>query len=134
MLSRSERAIAAALKLLDGIWSEAREDIWIKRTLGAPVDRLPDIGEDAAVARSRRAAELLSELDSIELDALPRDLALSLRLSRYSLERKAKEGEWYWTVFDPLGVGFFAMFAATAYGGGFMLQSIGGMIAQFRFA
>lgn len=133
MPSGSDQTTAAALKLLDAVWADMREDIWVKRSLGVPVDRLPDLSEAAVVERSSHAAELLRQLDAVDPDALPGELALSLRMVRSSLERKAKEGEWYWTVFDPLGVGFFAMFAATAYGGGFLLQSIGGMIAQFRF-
>lgn len=133
-MSRLEdEAIAKALVVLDGVWSEVRESPWVKRDRGDPIDRLPDIGEAAAKRRSERAANLLRRLDSVSMELLPQDMRLSLGAARFTLERMAREGDWYWLVFDPLGGGFFALFAPCSYGGGFLLKMVAGMVAQHRF-
>lgn len=128
-----DEPIAEALVVLDGVWSEVRESPWVKRDLGVPIDRLPDIGEAAAKRRSDRAEKLLRRLGLINMELLPHDLRLSLGSARFTLERMAKEGKWYWLVFDPLGAGFFALFAPCSYGGGFLLKIVAGMVAQHRF-
>jgi uncharacterized protein (DUF885 family) len=126
--------LALALSVLDGLWLDMREGPYIRRDLGVPIDRLPDIGEAAAIARSERASDLLERANAIDPHLLPRDVATSLGVARFTLERMAREGEWYWNVFDPLGGGFFAMFAPCAYGGGFLLKLVAGMVAQHGFA
>ncbi|HZG45691.1 MAG TPA: DUF885 domain-containing protein [Allosphingosinicella sp.] len=134
MVGAQDRAIAASLKVLEGAWSEVRASPYIQRDLGLPIDRLPDISEEGAIARSARARRLLGMADEIDPDLLPEELATSVGAARFALERMAREGDWYWLVFDPMGAGFFALFAPTSYAGGFLLKLVGGMVAQHRFA
>jgi uncharacterized protein (DUF885 family) len=56
-----------------------------------------------------------------------------VRLVKFRAHTWAREAEWYWTVSDPLGVGFFGMFLPTAYCGGFLLSFVHGQLAAFRF-
>jgi uncharacterized protein (DUF885 family) len=129
----TEEAIALALVGIDKVWAEVRRTPWVERDLGLPVDRLPDIGEPAVAARSRRATEALNTLDRANVEFLPSELKLTHSVARLTAARMAVEADRYWLSFDPLGVGFFAMFGPTAYGGGFLLGHVGGMLAKFAF-
>lgn len=133
MKRAQDRAVALALLVLEGVWAELRVSPYIQRDLGQPIDRLPDLGEAAVVARSARARHLLSLLDEVDDKLLPVELAVSLGSARFALERMAREGEWYWLVFDPMGAGFFALFGPTAYAGGFLLKVVAGMVSKHRF-
>lgn len=126
-------AIALALVGIDRVWAEVSQTPWVQRDLGRPVDRLPDIGETATAARSARAAEALSALDRVDTSRLPGDLRMTHLVARTTAARMAAEGERYWLAFDPLGIGFFALFAPTAYGGGFLLGHVAGMLAKYEF-
>jgi uncharacterized protein (DUF885 family) len=127
------QAVGLAMVAIEQVWTELRQSPFVQRDLGLPIARLPDIGEQAVSERSRRARETLATIAEVDEAQLPHELALTLAVARTTAERMAKESEWYWLVFDPLGVGFFALFAPTAYGGGFMLNSVAGMLAKHRF-
>jgi len=126
-------AIALALVGIDRVWAEVRRTPWVQRDLGLPIDRLPDISEAASAARSHRAAETLIALDRVDVTLLPRDLQLTYNVARLTATRMAAEADRYWLAFDPLGIGFFAMFAPTAYGGGFLLSHVVGMLSKYVF-
>jgi uncharacterized protein (DUF885 family) len=133
MKQTSDQAIALALVGIERVWAEVRRTPYAQRDLPFPIDRLPDIGEAATNARSQRADEALAILDSIDNALLPPDLAMTHHVARVTAARMSKEAERYWLAFDPLGIGFFALFAPTAYGGGFLLGQIAGMLARQRF-
>ena len=127
------RAIGIAMVAIDLVWSELRQTPSVQRHLGMPIDRLPDISEQAVMARSQRAKEALALIADVDESRLPHELALTVAVARATAERMAKEGDWYWLVFDPMGIGFFALFGPTAYAGGFLLTAAGAMLAQHRF-
>jgi len=133
MLDTREEAVALALAGIEKVWIELRRTPWVQRHLGLRVDRLPDIGESAVIARSRRASEALVMLDRVDASLLSRDILLTHSVARITATRMASEADRYWLAFDPLGVGFFAMFAPTAYGGGFLLGHVGAMLSNYRF-
>jgi uncharacterized protein (DUF885 family) len=126
-------AIALALVGIDRVWAEVSRTPWVQRDLGLPVDRLPDIGEVGVAARSLRASEAVAALDRVDAALLPRDLMLTYSVARMTAARMASEADRYWLAFDPLGIGFFALFAPTAYGGGFLLGHVVGMLSNYRF-
>lgn len=128
-----EQAMAFAIAAIERVWEEVRRSALVQRDLGLPIDRLPDIGEDAVVARSERAAAALKSLERVYVAALPHDLALSVAVARISAARIASEGRRYWLAIDPLGTGFFALFGPTAYGGGFLLNHANSILGQFQF-
>lgn len=133
MVDVREHAIALALVGIDKVWSEIARTPWVQRDLGLPVDRLPDIGEDAVASRSGRATEALAVLDQADVALLPHDLRLTHGVAHKTAQRMASEAYRYWLAFDPLGIGFFALFAPTAYGGGFLLGHVSGMLGKYRF-
>jgi uncharacterized protein (DUF885 family) len=133
MVDAREHAVALALVGIDNVWSEVARTPWVQRDLGLPVDRLPDISEDAVANRSGRAAGALAILDRADVALLPHDLRLTHGVAHETAQRMASEAGRYWLTFDPLGIGFFALFAPTAYGGGFLLGHISGMLAKYPF-
>ncbi len=134
MTTASDEALGLALRLIDTTWRLTEAGPWTQPEDARPIDRLSDMSEAATLARSARAQTLLGRFADVDAAALPRDLASTLGLARVTVARWAREGEWYWHVFDPARVGFFAMFAPTPYGGGFLLSSIRtSILAKHRF-
>jgi uncharacterized protein (DUF885 family) len=54
-------------------------------------------------------------------------------LIRFRADIWAREEQLYWTVTDPLGLGYFGMFLPTAYCGGFLFNFVHAIIRSFRF-
>ena len=126
-------ALGAATRLLDDAWEEVRRSPWVRQQLGEPLDRLPDLSLKEAERRAQVGRELLQRFEALEIDALPPEIALSLRLVRHRASTWSREAEWYWTVVDPVGVGFFGLFLPTAYCAGFLINFIHSQLAAFRF-
>jgi uncharacterized protein (DUF885 family) len=122
-----------ARRIVDDAWEELRRSMHVQSQLEGAPSRLPDLSEEAAERRSRVGRDLLARVESVDADRLPAELALSLRLVAFRAGIWAKEAQWYWTVVDPLGVGFFGMFLPTAYCGGFLLSSINTQLAEYPF-
>jgi uncharacterized protein (DUF885 family) len=129
----TEASCDLALRVIDEAWEELRRRPFVQQQLGAAPFRLPDLSLDEAQRRSRAGRSLLERMDAIQMSTLPHDLALTLRLVRFRALTWAREGDLYWSVIDPLGIGFFGMFLPTAYCGGWLLKVINGHLAAFRF-
>ena len=78
--------------------------------LGFVPTRLPDLSLAEAERRTRVGRSLLERAQAIDPGGLPHDLALTLRLLLFRARYWAREAEWYWTVADPMGIGYFGMF------------------------
>jgi hypothetical protein len=70
------------------------------------------------------ATALLARIDALDLDGLPAALSVPLRQARYSMEHRSHAADWYWTVIDPAGVGFYGLFLPSAYCGGHLLTMV----------
>jgi uncharacterized protein (DUF885 family) len=125
--------VGLALAATDAAWDEVRRSPHIAQNLGVPLDRLPEVTEAAAVEQAARARSVLDSIDAIDLSELPHELALTVEVARAQMTLRVRAGDWYWLVFDPLGVGFYSMFAPTAYGGGWLLSKLGSVFTTHRF-
>jgi uncharacterized protein (DUF885 family) len=130
---RTEAMLSTALRIMDDAWEELREGSWVKKQLGLPLDRLPDLSYAEAERRTKLGQSLLARIEALDLDELPTDIALTVRLVRSRASTWAREAEWYWTVCDPSGIGFFGMFLPTAYCAGFVFNFVHGQLAAFPF-
>lgn len=128
-----ETALTRALILIDKVWAAVDPGPWTQSDGTQPVARLPDFSEDAAIARAKIGQSLLAEFEGVNVEGLPRDLAATLGVARDVAARWSKYADWYWLAFDPSQVGFFALFAPSAYGGGFLLSSLGQVFAGCAF-
>ena len=124
---------AFAKRIVEDAWEEHRRSSHVQSQIEGTTLRLPDLSEDAADRRSRTGRDLLARIGRLDVARLPVQLALSLRLAAFLARIWSREAQWYWTVIDPMGVGFFGMFLPTAYCGGFLLAGIRSQLAEFRF-
>ena len=99
-------------------------DPLVARALGRTLEQLPDIGLDAIARRTREGKDIVARIDRLDTAALPADLALDLSVARTLATGWTRTEERYWLVFDPLGDGFFSMFAPSAYSGAFVLNIV----------
>jgi len=136
MPSHSEaqaEAIGRSLRAIDRVWEALRARPYFAGELGRSEGLIPDIGEAAADRWSALGREIGAEIGAIDTALLPDELALTLEVARDRAAIWAREAEWYWLVHDPMGVGFFSLFAPTAYSGGFVINGIRQTLAAHRF-
>jgi uncharacterized protein (DUF885 family) len=126
-------SVGAAIRLASDAWEEVRRSPFTQQALGIVPASLPDLSHAEAVRRAAVGKGLLERVAGFDLDPLPLDLALTLRIVEFRARTWAREADWYWTVCDPMGVGFFGLFLPTAYCGGFLLSVVRPMLAGFRF-
>jgi uncharacterized protein (DUF885 family) len=125
--------VEGARGIIDEAWQEVRAGTYVQQRLGTKPERLPDLSLASAQRRTALGKSLLARIAVIDEDALPHDLALTLRLVQFRARIWAREAEWYWTVLDPLGIGMFGMFLPTAYCGGLLLNHVHSQLASFSF-
>jgi uncharacterized protein (DUF885 family) len=133
MNTTASPVLATALRIVDDAWEELRRGVFVQAELGHPLTRLPDFSQAEAERKSGVARGLLERVRQMPTTDLPADVALSLRVVEFRARLWAKEAEWYWSVVDPAGVGFPAMFLPTAYCGGFVLNVIHEQLSAHRF-
>jgi uncharacterized protein (DUF885 family) len=131
----ADSLVNTALRIVDEAWEELQRRPSVQQQLGVRPARLADVSFAEADRRSTVGRSLLKRLDAEAFeDAIPHDLALTLRLVRFNARMWSREADWYWTVIDPIGGGFFGMFLPTAYCGGFLLDLVQEQFAGFAFA
>jgi uncharacterized protein (DUF885 family) len=130
---RNDPGLGLALRIVDDGWEEVRSSLFVQRQLGISPSRLPEVSLGESQRRSEVGLNLLRRLDALDTSALPHELALTLRLVRFRAQTWSREADWYWTVVDPMGVGFFGLFLPTAYCGGYLLSLVHDHLAAFSF-
>lgn len=134
MSTAADHALTTAQGILDDTWSTASRSPYIARELSKTMDSLPDIGPGESSRRAREGKEIHARIARLDTTPLPRDVAITVAAAGAMAERWAQEEDWYWLAFDPLGVGFFAMFGPTAYSGGFVLNYVHESLRNFTIA
>src|SRR3546814_7723182 len=109
MTRNSLESFGAALRVIDDVWALVQATGW--NSDKSALLRLPDIGVATIAKRAADGRDLLDRIAGIDVDTLPHDLPYTVEIARQIAERWTREEEWYWLLFDPLGVGFYAMFA-----------------------
>lgn len=132
-MSGTPSQIGPILRFLHDVTEFSRPPIGSPRNVITSLGRVPDISFEAVAAQSKKAQELLAKLERFDLEVLPRELSLTLRLAGYDLRRISRSSDMYWLVVDGMGVGFYGMFTWSAYGGAFLLNVITSYMRNFRF-
>ena len=127
-------ALDAAVNILGDAWDELRRSPFVQLQLGLTPARLPEVSLAEAQRRSKMGRAILDRLGSLDTSLLPHDLALTMRLVRFHADTWSREADWYWTICDPLGVGFFGTFLPTAYCGGSLLSVLHGLLSACTFS
>jgi uncharacterized protein (DUF885 family) len=123
-----DETIGRAMALAHDVWLEGSRTSSTWSASGQPLRTLPRFDFAEAERRAGVGKALLERAAAIDIDALPHELALTVKVAVDRAEAWSRQADWYWLVFDPLGVGFYALFAPTAYGGGFLLS---GLVKEF---
>jgi uncharacterized protein (DUF885 family) len=126
-------SLASALRILDDAWQELQRSPFVQLRMGVAPTRLLDTSFSEMERRSKVGRSLFNRVESLDLDTLPHDLALTLRVVRFRARSWSRAADWYWNVVDPLGIGTFGMFLPTAYCGGFLLNLVSSQLASFTF-
>lgn len=116
-----DEMIGRATALAHDAWSEASRGGADWASSGEPMRTVPKISLEESQRRAAAAKAILDQAEQIDIDALPHELALTVRVALTRATAWAREADWYWVVIDPLGIGFYGMFTPTAYCGGFLL-------------
>ncbi|WP_432838178.1 DUF885 domain-containing protein [Dactylosporangium sp. CA-092794] len=127
------RPAADAHDILDATWGVASRSPMTARHLSHALE-IPDVSFEAVSRRAHAGQDILARLDALDVAGLSSDLLLTLSAARRLAEGWSHEEDWYWLTFDPLGEGYFAMFAPSAYSGGFLLSIIHEALAQVSLA
>jgi uncharacterized protein (DUF885 family) len=120
----NDNPVAEAQQIIEAVWQEMQRSPFVQRELGLAIDRFPEISECEAQRRATLGAEVLARCVALADAPLDDELRLTLDVARFKASAWACEADWYWLVFDPMGVGFYALFAPTAYAGGFLLNEV----------
>lgn len=124
--------LSRALVVIDDVWKVQSSLPYFIRESGM-CNRLPDLSEAAAIARAEQAAVLLAKIDSLDVALLPFDVATTVEVARVRARQWSREAQWYWLVFDPMGIGFYSLFAPTAYCAGLLFSFLTAALTSVRF-
>lgn len=119
-----ERQIAVAMRVLSDAWETQRHQAYVSLQLHGRIERLPDLSFEGAVAKAAAATALIARIDAIDVVKLPDPIAIAMRQARYGAELRSRAADWYWTVIDPTGVGFYGLFLPSGYCGGYLLNFV----------
>lgn len=121
------------MRIVDDATSEARRgSIWLSPG-DEPMYRLPEFSEAEAERRSSVGKKIVSQIDALDIAALPKEVGTTVRIAAHRAALWSREADWWWLVCDPLRVGFFSLFAPTAYSGGHLLITIHKALGEYRF-
>jgi Uncharacterized protein conserved in bacteria len=111
-------ATGRALRLIDDVWAELSKYIPANYTrLG-----LPRVSPAEAARKSALATGLLTRYEELDISLLPYEIEITVEVARSRIVTWMNESNWYWTAYVAGSFGFFSLFAATAYSGGFLLN------------
>ncbi len=105
-----------AVVLIEDAGAELAQTSYALTFSGRQADRIISIDEDEAHRRSALGNTWIARSAKLDRDLLPPAVALTVDIIVATAERLAKEGPWFWHVYDPSGYGFFNMFGPTGYG------------------
>lgn len=131
MSSTTESALTEATAILDDTWQQFSSCPYIAGDVEGAEPSVPDVGPEEAARRARTGQDIQRRIGALDTSLLPQDVAVTVAAAGALADRWARDEDWYWLAFDPLGVGFYGMFGPTAYAGGFVLNSIHETLQQY---
>ena len=125
----SDANFCRAHNAIDRTWRPISDRFLIRLTEGRPADRLPDLSEQQAARVASEAQTALRDIETIDLDSLPHETALTVKIVQFHLNIEA-QSSWRYDLAHNYGV-FPAMFPITPYGGGYFLSAISRELNRF---
>ena len=122
------RNMNLALKIIDDVTAEVNRSPLAGLAKGIMPTRLPDISYDEAVRVAALGEALLRRMETIDVAALPGDLGLTFEVARVQARTWSRAEAWYWLIVD---IGFLVAFLPTVYGGGYLLNNLKPIFANY---
>ena len=99
-----DELIGRAMALAHDVWLESARTSSILSATGEPLRALPRLDYADAQRRAELGRKLLERAEAIDLKALPHELELTVRVAIDRAQAWKRQADWYWLVFDPLGM------------------------------
>jgi uncharacterized protein (DUF885 family) len=131
-MNDSDINLRRAQAVIDQTWQRVRDGFRSRFVEGRPIDRFPDLSEDHAERTSKYARATVAEAGTIDIEALPHDVALTLKLALFQLGIETQAVDRYWLA--QTFCGHPAMFPVTPYGGGYLFSYALKTLTRFVFS
>lgn len=122
LMSEADANLCRAENVIDRIWQRKSDTFMQRVAAGRPIEAFPDLSEGEADRTAGEARSDLATIDAIDLEGLPHQLALTVKLARFQLGLEAQAHERYWLAQD-FGM-FPAMFPVGPYGSGYFFGQV----------
>ena len=80
-------SVNAAMRVIQAVNREVDQSFYSEFSSGRPMTGLPQVSEDETRERGQKAREMLALIQTIELDSLPHELAISVLVARQLFEK-----------------------------------------------
>jgi uncharacterized protein (DUF885 family) len=130
-IGESEANTCRAQNLVDSTWRRLADGFMSRITEGRSVEGFPDLSEAAAQRMASEARTSLATIDAVDLDALPHQLALTLKVVRFQASIEAQAADRYWLAQD-YGTEA-SLFPIGAYGGRYLSIHAQRAFTAFQF-
>jgi uncharacterized protein (DUF885 family) len=131
-ISQSDANICRAQNVIDEVWGRLRDSFRMRFAEGRSVDSFPDLSGGEAERVATRAASALSSVDNVDIGALPHEVALSVKLLRFTLDVESQATRRHWLAQSYDGTP--AMFPVGPYGVGNLFRRVLKTFASFSFS
>ncbi|MCW6530230.1 DUF885 domain-containing protein [Sphingomonas sp. MMSM20] len=122
------RNMNLALKIIDDVTMEVNRSPLAALAKGIMPARLPDISYNEALRVAALGEALLRRTEAISVADLPGDLGLTFEVARVQAHTWSRAERWYWLIVD---IGFPVAFLPTVYGGGYLLNNLKPIFANY---
>jgi len=131
-MSERDAAVCRAQNVIDSTWRRTSDGFFERVVDGRPVEGFPDLSERQAQRTAEWARAALAEVAAVDLEELPHEPALTLKVAAFQLSIEAQAGERYWLA--QVYGGFPSLFPVTPYGGGGLLRYVWQAFTKFAFS
>lgn len=132
MISESEANLCRAQNVIDKTWRRMSDTFMQRVNEGRQIECFPDLSEAEAERTASDARTALAAIDAVDIEALPHQVAVTVKLARFQLRIEAQASSRYWLV-QNYGM-FPAMFPVNPYGSGYLLSVVLKTFTAFVFS
>ena len=131
MMRESDANLYRAQNIVDKIWHRKSDAFTWRLAEGRAIESFPDLSEGEAERTASQARSDLAALDVVNSEALPHELALTIKILRFQLGIEAQAMNRYWLVQDCAS--YPAMFPISPYGAGYLFSIVLKTFTDFSF-
>jgi uncharacterized protein (DUF885 family) len=131
-LSETEVNLCRAQNVIDKTWRRMSDTFLLRVAEGRSIEGFPDLSEIEAARTAGQARSAIVEIDAIDTETLPHQLALTVKVARFQLHIEAQAGDRHWLAQNSGS--FPAMFPIGTYGAGYLFTTVLKTFTDFVFS